>query len=94
MARSRHNCGQIVSKVAQIFYETNGAGSVCFSGKLEKSTVIQVNLANKSRRFQWSHCPPRARRYLRNLRIRKSRSRGVYSPGGEGGSVRNKEKGF
>ena len=87
MARSRHNCGQIVSKVAQIFYETNGVGSVCSSGKLEKSTVIQVNLANKCPRFQCSYRPPRARRYLRNLRFRESRSRPVYSLSGAWGSV-------
>ena len=79
MARSRHNYVQIVSKVAQKFYETAGTGSLCCGDHLEKSTVIQVNLANKSRRFQCSHRPPRARRYLRNLRFRESRSRGVYS---------------
>jgi len=93
MAWSRHNYGQIVSKVAQKFYETARTDSLCSGDQREKSTAIQVNLANKSRRFRYSHRPPRARRYLRNLRFRESRSRGVYSVCVAGGSVLNQEKG-
>ena len=47
--------------------------------KVKKSTRMQVNLANRLLRFQCSHRPPRARRYLRNLRFRESGSRSVYS---------------
>jgi|GEM_PF-3698112 len=54
MARVRHNYGQIVPKVAPIFYETDRTGSFCSGDHREKSTAIQVNLTNKSRRFQCS----------------------------------------
>ena len=53
--------------------------------KVEKSTGIQVNLAKRLLSIQCSHRPPRARRYLRNLRIRKSGSRPVYSVPDVGG---------
>gem|GEM_PF-5470695 len=52
--------------------------------KMEKTMRIQVNLANKLLSIQCSDRPPRARRYLRNLRIRKSGSRPVYSVPGAG----------